>query len=184
MTIKAVYRSRDPRVLEIWRRWVEEETAYLAALDEVIEEIRPTPTAEPMVGGVFGRPHLVGFSYSWRDEPPVGWRYDRKQGMVVPRRGTKAGKEIAAKLDELVPPDPREALPGMPTWFIAPVDNGYAAIRAGLREYDGTVIATWEAPFEVVESHKVDLSVWDRWKLSEYYALLESIDEADDEATG
>lgn len=163
-TDRTVYRTTNPSILARLR-------ATLAAIDEW------PPKVEALMEdlGVGGRKiwydavtgEVFGVSRDG-DEIPEHWRYDQRKNCLVPRRSTKPGRAIAARLGSLRRPDPR-ALKGMPNRTFAA--DGSSLLTSGVDEIDGAVYVTWGA---AIREREVDLNLWEPVKLSEYYTVLEA----------
>ncbi|MEU8040924.1 hypothetical protein [Streptosporangium sp. NPDC049078] len=158
-----VYRTTNPDIL-----------ATLHTTLAAIEEWQPKVEALMETLGVGGRKiwydavtgQVLGVS---RDgDIPEHWRYDQRTGYLMPRRSTKQGKAIGARLDAMRRPDPR-ALKGMPSQTFAAAEPALLTCRVD--EMGGALYVTWSAP---IHEREVDLSLWQRVKLSEYYAVLEA----------
>lgn len=92
---------------------------------------------------------------------------------IVPNVRRKAGKDLQAELAtlNLEAPD----LPGMPPWQMV----GLRVLAPGLSLTDGVVWARWAEDFAGRETKgEVDLDIWERRPLSEYFAAQESRAEA------
>ncbi|WP_068922152.1 hypothetical protein [Planobispora rosea] len=160
---RAVYRSTHPDVLKIWNdydataeEWQERINAFLAEHGFTGRNVHFNTTTN----SIYGVKHDDG-------EVPAGWRIDRKYGYLVPRLTSKAGKVIDAQLGELRRPDPREMVPGMPKNCLA----GRHFMTCAMRSMAGAIYVTWPRP---IPESQVDLSIWERVKLSEYYAVVEA----------
>jgi len=166
MSDKTVYRSSHSDVLAAWHaaadareKWADQMTAFLADYGFGSRSVYVSHS-----GRVLGVEHMDG------EEVPDGWRVDTRTGYVMPRRASKAGKKIGARLGELNQPDPRDAVPGMPRdCFVS-----LAMLTCGLEIVGGALYATWSRP---IPEDQVDLAIWERVKLSEYYAVLEARDD-------
>lgn len=110
---------------------------------------------------------VAGFSHREGDPVPFGWRVAEQGNVIVPRLNTKIGRSAAAELALCKRPDPREQLPGMPRECLVPG----RLLRCGLRRMQGEVYVTWSAP---IPEQLVDLDVWERVRLSAYYAAVEA----------
>ncbi|MFD9950545.1 hypothetical protein ACFWYW_57545 [Nonomuraea sp. NPDC059023] len=163
MSDKVVYRSTHPDVLAAWgfaararEEWADQMKAFL---DEHGLGKRTVWTYN-VTGEVFGIEDNG-------DDIPDGWRVDSRTGHLMPKLATKRGKAISARLKELPQPDPRASMPGMPAECFVSL----ARLVCGLAELGGALYATWSR--EISES-EVDASLWERVKLSEYYAAVEA----------
>lgn len=161
-----VYRTTSPDVI---KRWHDVNAAIQAWADTIKAAL-----AEFGMDGrkiyydqVSGR--ILGVAHNDDVETPAGWRADSKHYRLVPALSTKPGKAIGARLAELRRPDPRD-LPGMPkhAW------PGMSFLTVGFHLTDGAIYARWD---KQIPEDGVDLTVWQRLKLSEYYRTLEDLEE-------
>lgn len=163
-----VYRSFHPDVVKHWQAGEAAVIAWRGDVKALLAELgmdHRTVWTHDLTG------EIDGLDYDDRDVPD-GWRVDARSGRLVPRRSTKPGKAIAAKLDALRMPDPRVSLPGMPSTCLV----GDGLLTCGLQLMKGALYATWSRP---IPEQRVDLMTWQPLKLSEYYAVLE-LEDADD----
>lgn len=156
-----VYRSTDPEVL---RRWHDTKAAVEAWGDKLKAALHDLGMGDRQVwyDQISGR--LMGLARG-EGETPDGWRIDRRTGYLVPRLTTKAGKEIGAKLSALRRPDPRDLI-GMPKHVFVSL----SLLTCGLKLLDGALYVHWSQP---IPEDEVDLTLWERVRLSEYYAVVE-----------
>lgn len=161
-----VYRASTPAALAAWHatadareKWANQMTAFLAEHGFGERSVYVAHT-----GRVLGVQHIDG------EEIPDAWRLDARTGYLMPRLTKRAGRLIDARLNELIQPDPRDAMPGMPKTCSVSL----ALLTCGLELIHGALYATWSLP---IPDDQVDLAVWERLKLSEYYAVLEREDE-------
>lgn len=112
-----------------------------------------------------GRP--LGITHTDGDPVPNGWRIDARTGHLMPRLKTRTGKQIDARLGELRQPDPRHNMPGMPMECFVSL----ALLTCGMRLLGDVLYVTWSRP---IPEQQVDLTIWERIKLSEYYAAREA----------
>jgi hypothetical protein len=162
-----VYRTTDPAVLATWHathtaieEWRQRVEALMAELGMSSRQI----WYDEVSGEVYGVSRDG-------DAIPEGWRYDQRRHCLVPRRSTKEGKAIGARLDAMRRPDPR-ALQGMPrTTFAA---DQPLLMTCGVDEMAGALYVRWSGQ---VREAEVDLTIWARVKLSEYYAVREAAEE-------
>ena len=175
---KVAYRSTHPDVLAHWDNTAsaQAQTAWRERVDAAIADLgfpgrRFATKDETRVVGV-EHPH---------DEPvPDAWRRDRKNpDVIVPARRTKAGRDIHDRLATLARPCPRHNLPGgMPKMAI----SGLALMHPGVDRIGDTVYVTWSGELKGGDADRVDLDVWQRIKLSEYYAAVEAAEDSTGEA--
>ncbi|MER7213548.1 hypothetical protein ABT340_41345 [Streptosporangium sp. NPDC000239] len=167
MADKTVYRSTHPDVLKIWdvadtatRDWHAQVEMFLAEHDLAGRKVYFSSASST----VLGVEHVDG------EEVPCGWRVHRSQGYLVPRLTTKEGKLLNARLTELKRPDPRDQVPGMPKNCLA--DASF--LTCGMQFMGGALYVTWSKP---IPEKQVDSTIWERVKLSEYYAAVEAAEE-------
>ncbi|RCG27218.1 hypothetical protein DQ384_26220 [Sphaerisporangium album] len=166
-----VYRTRLPGVLQLWQHlahaddaWNTEVKAALSELDMAGRKV----IVDEYTGAIIGVEHDGG-------DPPAGWRVHRKLGHLVPNRSITAGKRIDQVLDRLRRPDVRDRLPGMPRqhW------GGPALLTCGVAvhedEHGPALYATWPGS---IPDELVDGEIWERLRLSVYYAVLEAEEDA------
>lgn len=177
MTTRTAYRSTHPTVLAAWRATQEQADEIVRQRKALLDEL-----------GFTGRPVLVhgqriiGVGHLDEHGPvPDGWRRDRDTAdVIVPDRRRAAGKALAARLDALTMPDPRRDLPscGMPeAASSAPRGRMY---WPGMQLLGDAVYVTWGCdPERVEENGQVDPAVWERVRLSEYYAAVEATEAAE-----
>lgn len=176
-----VYRSTHPDVLAHW-----EKTASAQAQEAWRGRVEDTLAGLGFPGRQFAtRDGMTGLTVTGvehpRSEPvPPGWRRDQKlPSTITPRRSIKAGKAAAAALDELTRPDPRKDMPGgMPP--IAGAAGAMAFLRAAIEPLDGAVYVRWPQEISVRDAACIDPTVWERVRLSEYYAACERQDAEQD----
>lgn len=156
-----VYRSANPEVLRRWHTTKDAVEAWGDKLKAAIEDLGLGDRQvyyDQITGRIMGVLHDDG-------EIPAGWRIDRRTGYLVPKLTTKAGKEIGARLTALRRPDPRDLL-GMPKHVFVDL----SLLTCGLRLMDGALYVHWSKP---IPEDEVDLTLWERVRLSEYYAVVE-----------
>lgn len=172
--MKTVFRTSDPAVLAAYNDAIAEHKKWGKEIEAFGREVHPD--AKPMVGWAWGERRFDGLSVV--DPVPHGWRVKsqkRGEDFMVPNKSLKAGKEWAKRMKELYSaPNVRGALPGMPT----NVFSGSTLMHPGIDEKDGVLYAVWsndprnaDTGFSKVE--KLDESLWEQMKLSEWYAMQE-----------
>lgn len=171
----AVYRSTHQDVLAIWHSAHEQAKDIgrkrRALLDELGFEGRQALIAEH---------NIIGVEHRQEDGPiPEGWRRDsRTAGAIVPDRRRAVGKKLGKRLDGLTMPDLRKIMPGgMPhmVWNLAVNKLHWP----GFEFMGGALYVKWGCdPAQVERAETLDLEVWERVKLSEYYAAVEREAEA------
>ena len=108
---ESAFSSTEPAVIEAWRDmqriWSEYQDA-IASLCPLKSE-----GARVMIRSGFAHhQRVVGYTNPDNEEPPLGWRSRAKDGLVVPNKRLKAGKELS------LPSFDRPQLPGMPRYFV------------------------------------------------------------------
>ncbi|MFC3984927.1 hypothetical protein [Streptosporangium jomthongense] len=166
-----VYRSSSSDILKIWDDANSDVRDWHDQIDAFLDEHGLTGRSV-FIDTAFGRPCGVGHNDS---DVPHGWRVHRTHGYLVPRLTTKEGKLLSVRLGALTRPDPRDQVPGMPKNCIA---EG-AFMTCGMRPMGGALYVTWPRP---IPEKQVDLTIWEKTKLSEYYAALEAIEAAEEVA--
>ncbi|WP_436759386.1 hypothetical protein [Streptosporangium sp. V21-05] len=179
-----VYRSTHPDVLGAWH-----------AAEQRAADITTQRKAFLAAHGFEGRSiatkgrWMIGVAHP-EDQPiPDGWRLDRDlDGAIVPARRTRVGKQLGKRLDQLAMPSARKNLPGgMPemAW------GDHHVFRPGITLINNALIdnnalyVKWGCDPEAIDSTvKIDPAVWQRMKLSEYYAVLEAQEAAQSEDAG
>ncbi|MDX3111546.1 hypothetical protein [Nonomuraea angiospora] len=158
-----VYRTTAANAIIAWHTAATARDTWAKDMQEFLEEHGLGDRSVYISHG--GRP--LGVTNDDGQDVPEGWRVDSRTGYLMPRLKTKAGKQIDARLAELWQPDPRDSMPGMPRecWI------SMALLTCGLQIIDNVLYATWSRP--IPEEH-VNLTIWERMKLSEYYRVLEA----------
>jgi hypothetical protein len=170
VTAQVVYRSNHPDALahrdmqpKLYEEWRSKVEGVLTAFGF------PQDSSLMLRGQAF-----VGVVFP-QDKPlPEGWRRDRAMPeAIVPARRTTPGRKAAKLLDDLPQPDPRDHLPGgMPRKVFAAA--GMALMSPGLDDLGGYVVVTWSDEMEKPTADRIDPAVWERVKLSEYWAMRET----------
>lgn len=173
---EVAYRSSHPDVLAHWEAtgtpaqaaWRERVKATLAELG--------VPGRNFVLTDGWNGISVTGVEYADADPVPEGWRRDKRSSLpdtIVPAQRTKVGKGIAERLAGLNMPNPRLKLPGgMPS--SAEAKGEVAFLRPRVERYGGAVFVGWSKEPADPDLAKVDSAVWERIKLSEYYAVLEA----------
>jgi hypothetical protein len=164
---KTVYRTERPEVVALRGKWSDAHREMCARRDCFLSEHAPEGAAAQIVEGVWGR-MMVGISLDGRaDEVPDGWRLDPRQGFLVPRRNTRRGKTIVEALGKVRMANPRDDLPGMPSLHWAGRSFAWPAV-----EFHGEAMyVVWGGGGPPAE--EIDSDVWERVRLSEWYAMVE-----------
>lgn len=108
-------------------------------------------------------------------EPPAGWRLDRRNGGWVPKLTTKIGKQLKTELEAIQPPKHMlEDLPGMAPFAM----KGNRIVRPAMFTLDETMYLRWHfAP------DTVDEQIWTQIKISEWYVAKERYEETREPAS-
>lgn len=180
MSDPVVYRSENPGVLAAWK-------GACAAISEYVRQTQ----------AVLDRAGLAGRSV-WRSSngwdwgkvrgisaeggTPEGWRMAAGKDYAVPDMRTSAGRKVKAALDAVPHPgEPTQRLIGMPADVLAGAGRIWTP---DVRVLGGAVWAEWDLDPEAHEtsfsspSTAVDSSLWQRARLSEYYAAREDAEAA------
>lgn len=105
------------------------------------------------------------------DSPPSGWRIDSREGVLMPAKRTKEGKQIAQEMAEIPYQNPRRELPGgMPEVGFS---SDKSFMRPGATVIGGRLYATWPAPLHERDAAHIDTTVWEQISLSSYYLVKE-----------
>jgi hypothetical protein len=182
----ACYRSSAADVITAWDAYGEDRKRFGADIEALTAEMWPEAVEghkpEPIVTRWSfdpGKRKLIGWSWPWGVHAPEGWRVDKKavgwSQMVTPKRSTKEGKVLAKRLDS-VRPVARLDLPGMPlSLLLLPESHSAAVERHGDALYVG-----WGVDIEAHDHRStpggkaLDLELWQRIKVSEFFAARES----------
>lgn len=112
---------------------------------------------------------ILGITWSG-SKPPKGWRFDPyEDGVAVPDRRSRTGKQAARDLAEIPVRDSRRFLPGgMPaSWF-----TGLSLMQPGVALMLGRLYVKWPRPLE--DAPHIDPEVWEQVSLAEYYQVRET----------
>lgn len=170
-TDKIVYRSTHSDVLAHWERtgsadaqntWREQVNAALSTLG--------FPGQKFVTTSGFDNTEVTGVDHPEGEDIPAGWKQHKGlPSAITPDKRRAAGKRAAARLAELTAPNPRRRLPGeMPGACFA--GTGMALMRPGIARHGDAVYVTWPRELEQPTADNIDTAVWERVKLSEYYA--------------
>jgi hypothetical protein len=173
-TDKVVYKSTHPDVLAHHIRHTERSTAWHHQLKTAIADLgfegANVWMADNTVAGIV-RPRGA--------EVPHGWRWDRTaaEPVIVPARKTAEGKRLGRLLEGLTRPDVRTQMPGgMPRHSTAAREIAF--LSCGFVQVGGAVFVTWSTEIRSSDADRIDPAVWERIKLSEFYAAIEAQSEA------
>lgn len=185
-----VYRSAHPDVLAAVERYRADYDAWRTRAKDLLRNLGFEDRTWFVTTAIHSW-HLVGVTDDGGQEPPSGWRRTVKndQAVLVPDKRRAYGKHIARQLDECAPPaGPQTRLPGMPGDHLG---RG-RLFMPGLREMQGAVWVTWgcavpeneaDGPGAAHQATAVDLGVWERVRLSAFYAAIEQQDDEQDGAS-
>jgi hypothetical protein len=171
MPDKVVYRSTHPDVIAHWESTASAETrnAWRQKVEAAVADLgfpgRRFATQD-------GR-KVIGVEYPNDEDMPAGWRRNRNlTSSITPDRRTANGRRIRERLDALTAPCPRENLPGkMPDTAFS---RGFGLMKPGVARHGDAVYVTWSEEIDKGDAAHIDPTVWQRIKLSEYYAALEA----------
>jgi hypothetical protein len=180
-TDKIVYRSTHPDVLAHWQN-----TASAEAQSVWREKVNKTladlgfPGRRFATSDGFDDCHVVGVEHPEGEDIPAGWRRHKDLPVAItPDKRRAAGKRAVERLAAIPRPNPRKKLPGgMPH-----VGFGISRfLKAGIARYGDAVYVTWSGELEKGDASNIDPAVWERVKLSEYYAAREQHEAAKTDA--
>lgn len=185
----ACYKSGHRLVIEAWEAYEADHERFSRELKVLTAEMWPsTAIGEGEVGFKPvpiistsswdpGRQTLYGWSWRFGVTPPEGWKTtdDSNTGYAItPKRSTKAGKAIVKRMESVGRVEGLN-LPGMPLKILAlPSIHSCAGERHGDCIYIG-----WGIDPETIDvrstpgGKNVDLSLWKRIKVSEFFAARE-----------
>lgn len=186
--ITFAYKTTDPRIIERVRSYEAQSLVAEEALRRLKSQFDPDDLFTVM------QTSRNTFAYFVEKEPgstpPDGFHRTEHKGrdVIVPDRRTAAGRqaaELIASHNESVPMPAVYGLVGMPALLIESQPDGDHAYSPGVVcSEDGTVYAVWRCHEEPgSQGHRgtrpgapaVDLSVWQKVPLSEFYAFYESL---------
>lgn len=175
-TPAAVWRSTAPEVLQAWRQWQVDRSAW----GERITAHSMSVSGEPAVTTRWpGTEAYKGPGIGDQAEAPAGWRIEPKRsefpdGLVrylVANRRSNAGKVNAAAVEALGETKPM-VLPGMPMHFFGDHRLFHPGLYCdGAGDGLSSVTACWST--EEVTS-EVDATFWSRVPLSQWHAEREA----------
>lgn len=176
-----VFRSSDPALLAAWERMRVSAHAHHDATDAMVVDLG-FPADHPVwVRDDHPGQRVTGFGIP-ESGAPDGWRVETKYGdMMVPRRSTKVGKAIQAKIDAIgLRPDGRTVIKnfGMPLRVFA----GLRLMSPGVARKDDTVWVKWGqdprtgdgGELKVNPHDRVDMDIWTQVMLSEFVLMVEA----------
>jgi hypothetical protein len=167
MSDLAVYRTADPSVLDTYAAAQAALLAYSQTMAETLERLGAGSWPR-MISTGYRPGRLLGLKPSGGDVP-AGWRVDARSMLAVPDLRTTAGREARKALDAIrYPGDPRHSLPGMPSEVMVP---GHL-LTCGCTRIGGVLYVTWTG--DPAGAARIDSALWERCRLSEYYAAVEA----------
>lgn len=109
------FHSSDEVVMDWWRAWDEGRRAHDEALARIAPELAPWEGAKPAVTGALGQYSFDGYMRDWMRPVPDGWRaIGPNQKWIRPKKSTKEGKAILARMTEVPPLIDARYKPGIP----------------------------------------------------------------------
>ena len=173
-----VYRSADPSVVKAWNEACAEIYAYVTATQAVLDEagLGRYKVYRHTSGWSPGRFAGLAIQEGW--SPPAGWRMSGSGTYAVPDKRLKAGKQVTAALDAVKHPGgPLLKLIGMPPDTAS--GRGFTSPQVRMMEDGAALYVIWRTDPDRRESFfragqvAVDRGLWQRVKLSGYYAEVE-----------
>lgn len=170
-----VYRSTRPEVLAHWDATATEEAhkVWRAQVELIIADLG-FPGRRFATSSGWRGVKVIGVEHPKGEPVPAGWRRDRGlPEAIVPARRTRQGKAIGARLEEVAAPNPRRELPGgMPEMAFS--RKSVTLMRPGVERRGDAVFVTWPKEIEEGDAGRIDPAVWERMRLSEYWAAVEA----------
>lgn len=181
MADPVVYRSTNAAVLAHWEAatGAEAQQAWRDRVDAALAELG-FAGRRAIVATYLSGTEVTGVEHPASEPIPLGWRPYPGVGATArsairPKRSTKDGKAAAETLAALTRPNPRAGMPGgMP--HVASSAVGMAFMRAAMQLMDGALYVRWPEEPADVDLRRIDTKVWERVRLSEYYAAREKAD--------
>ncbi len=187
MTDPIVYRTTDPKMVQLHEAWMAAREAFSADLVAVADDVDPDGRGREMLAvQLRDRAQALGLKPDDADRnpnrSPRGWRHEfvLRHRVLVPIRRSKAGKEMAARIEALNHPD--ATILGMPRDSWVESTSGYAIHRPSIGLMGGVVYVKWHGDVDLAEDRTmsdgegVDTSMWERCPLSEFYAAVEKLE--------
>lgn len=170
-----VYRSTHPDVLTHWDKTASAaaQKAWRARVDATVAELGFEGRNPVVTDTIFGAT-VTGVEHPADGPLPTGWRRHRDlDGAIAPHKGTKVGKEAAAKLRRLDLPNPRLNMPGgIPKAASAASERAFLA--PAVQRIGDAVYVRYSQEISEKDAARIDSTVWKRTPLSVYYAALEA----------
>lgn len=175
---RTVYRTQDPDCIKVFTDWQDGVEAWQKALKRALRKLG-VAKHNAMTSGAYG--NWVGITVNPRnsDEPPPGWRLDKKSWMFVPFKKTAEGKEVAKVMADTQPPQtPDRNMPGMLGHHFGIKGGNLVMMHPAFEIRDGYLYAIWgygKIPEKSQDGKKalIDRKLWEKVKLSEWVAMLE-----------
>jgi hypothetical protein len=166
---ESVWVSRDPAIVALWDKWVEDHREYRRQGDKLLADLglQDRDLIEMRATALGGDDYLIGVSLHSGDGRQLGlpsgdWRMDH--GGCLPKRRTATQRALYDRFHSVRRPDLRADLPGMPRSAM----RGLTVMAPGVEKIDNAMYVIWDD--EVVG---IDENVWTRVKMSEYWAAKE-----------
>jgi hypothetical protein len=186
MSDPVVYRSRDPEVVQAWINATGSIDTYVQQTQRVLDAYGLAGYQAYRHSSGWSPGRFSGLAIPGGEKPPAGWRMNGR--FAVPDKRVKAGKQVAAALDAVKHPgDPLLKLTGM----LPDAESGrggFSSPGVRLMEDRAAVYVTWSFnpegrnSFLGARDAAIDFTLWERVKLSEYYAEAERTNEAEEAA--
>lgn len=171
MSDDTIYRSSHSDILAAWEQAQETWRAYVAQRAAQVEAWGFTDRPMYVTRSVFGD-RVAGFGYlTGEQQAPDGWRRERGKAWMAPARTTPRGKVIGREFDAVAQvPNLRRSFErfGMPTTLSV---GGLRITTYEAELYDDAVWVRWH---DAEPSSEPPAEFWERVKLSEFYAMVES----------
>lgn len=173
MSVTTVFKSQHPSVFEAIDRCKVAVAKFSEAVGDFHQELFGSRAFTIATQG--GR--IIGF-VGVKKTLPDGWHlHPKDKSIAYPRKSSSAGKKSAKRFEAIgKEPTIRDFLPGMPHIYLASgAVRGFNLFEPGFLWTPEVAWVWWGC--ELPDS-EVDLSIWTRAKLSEFYAAKESLEAA------
>lgn len=166
------YRSTATQVLE----WAQHRSDLLAEANAKLDRLRTDHPDHRVYICRTANGYGVAFAGLGGAEPPGPlWRLDRRRNVWVAHRGSKAGKELQRRLDDIT--TNVHEMPGMPDTAVDLTSGRW--YHPELFFDNSAVWVRWVCGARTVEEsdwsrQRFDLNIWEQVPLSSYYAALEA----------
>lgn len=177
-----IYRSTAPEALDHYQGVLDTIAVVRQRREDFIAELGMPGRKIAQMGGGAGY-KMTGVQHlPEHGDIPTGWKLDRDlSGCIKPDTRTAPGRRIAKRMEELTLPTARKDLPGGMPEMVWDMEGGPMA-RPGVQRMEGAVYVRW--PFDPEQADKglkIDPEVWERVKLSDYYAVVERNENAEED---